>query len=92
MPNLPPFPVDDVTLANVEHSLGAAYDGDHNIVGAEFNLLGLLHFLSGSPQAAPTEDPDIFDGGTIYHPHDVIKALIREVRRLRDAQGTQEDQ
>jgi len=93
---LPPFPVDDSTLDLLEESFKAAYtiaeDGEHQIVGAEFNLPRLLDFLSGS-------DPDRShligysgDGIPIYEmwdqhysERDVLIAMVAEVRRLRQA-------
>jgi len=93
---LPSFPVDDVTLAALEHALGGALsceDGEPRLVGAEFSVSTLLDFLSGydPSQIVPCVDDDGFvipdfveyTGGPIYHVHDVIRALIAEVRRLR---------
>ena len=91
-----PFPVDDVTLAAVEHALGGAYtvgaDGAHSVVGADFMLPQLLEFLSGYDPAAvvPLNDDGTiteYVGGAIYTEHCVIRALIAEVRRLRDNTG-----
>lgn len=94
---LSPFPVDDVTLDLVEHSLGAAYDadedGDNVLVGADMNLHQLLGFLDGTAeveherkQAADVRGEHVVDmtDMTSYHVNDVIRALIAEVRRLRD--------
>lgn len=88
---LPPFPVDDFTLDQVEHALGGAFtvddDGTHRLGGADFSLSRLLDFLSGYDpnRLEATDDPDVFVyEGAVYHPNDVIQALIAEVRRLRD--------
>ena len=85
---LPSFPVDDFTLDQVQHALDAAYDEEHRLTGADFTLTQLLDFLGGYDPASaqPTADPDVtvYDAPT-YHEHDVIRALITEVRRLRDA-------
>jgi hypothetical protein len=87
---LPSFPVDDFTLRQVEHALDATYtvelDGTHVQVGADFSLSQLLDFLSGYDpvRLEPTDDPNVFVySGAVYHPNDVIRALIAEVRRLR---------
>lgn len=45
---LPSFPVDDVTLAALEHALGASMtfvNGEPSIVGADYDLHQLLDFL-----------------------------------------------
>jgi hypothetical protein len=91
------FPVDDVTLNLVEHAIDAVAevdeDGTHRLVNADMNLPQLLNFLSGYDesklrQAMNEYDqpvPDIFEyPDAIYHPFDVIRSLIAEVRRLRD--------
>ena len=48
---LPPFPVDDFTLTQLEHALDTsvevADDGERRYVGGEFTLPRLLDFLSG---------------------------------------------
>lgn len=102
---LPPFPVDDVTLAAVEHAMDGAYtiddEGNHHLVGADYSLNDLLEFLSGYDESRlhlldeGTEDDQVlgFHGhipvyeydGQVYHEHDLIRALISEVRRLRAA-------
>jgi hypothetical protein len=49
-PPLPSFPVDDVTLAAIEHALGGALEMRDDLpvlVGADFSLDTLLDFLSG---------------------------------------------
>ena len=105
---LPSFPVDDITLNNVEHALGGALDRDPDadpdddfpfkLVGAEFSLDQLLDFMAGTTGRDLDEElihPGILDlpgwaGAEVvydmrihYHTHDVIRALIAEVRRLR---------
>lgn len=93
---LPVFPVDDVMLDQLEHALGGSYTVDGNavrLVGAEYSLSQLLDFVSGYDPAMvePCRDsdgreiPDVFEyvGGSVYHPDDIIRALIAEVRRLR---------
>ena len=48
---LPPFPVDDFTLDQLTHALGACLgdqreDGSHEIVGGEFTMPMFLSFMS----------------------------------------------
>lgn len=89
---LPPFPVSDDVLDAVEHALGAVIDESGTLTGAEFSLHDLLDFYAGVDPANVTlvdatglfglpvyESHDVH-----YHAHDVIRALIGEVRRLRD--------
>lgn len=96
---LPPFPVDDVTLAALEHALEGRLiigeDGSHRLVGADMSVPKLLDFLSGYDEAQvemldPGDDRLGFAGaaiteyhGQIYTRDCVIRALIAEVRRLR---------
>lgn len=49
---LPPFPVDDFTLDQLEHALDTCLgdvreDGSHELVGGEFTLSKFLEFMSG---------------------------------------------
>lgn len=99
MTELARFPVDDVTLDLIEHALGASLcfdSGDPEVVGADMTLSDLLRFLSGyDPSKArlvAEGDPGIPGiGGAevweypdpVYSEHDVIQALLDEVRRLR---------
>lgn len=106
---LPPFPVDDMTLDAVAHSLDACltYEGEDGedleeprVIGAEYQLAALLDFLAGATGRDPNgyqlepgsvrlpgiEGAEIWmDTRPTYTPHDVIRALIEEIRRLRDA-------
>ena len=82
---LPPFPIDDEVLNLLEDSMKAVYevdaDGTHHVVGADFTVNQLLDFYSGyDPDAVVNEEYY----GPLYHIHDVVKALIEEVRRLRN--------
>lgn len=85
-----PFPVDDLTLSALEHALDAAYEvddeGTHTVVGAEFNLTQLLDFLSGYDPADTASLHGNVSEHTqpLYTRDDVIRALIAEVRRLRN--------
>lgn len=86
---LPSFPVDDATLLAVEHALGGSLtveDGQPILVGADYSLWDLLEFLSGyDPDKSVPIGDGVYEyvGGPIYHPDDVIRALVAEVRRLR---------
>lgn len=94
------FPVDDFTLDRVEEALNTSLGdrdpvtGRHERVGGEFTLSQLLDFYSGydptkiKQLSEPGDEPEVVEyvGGSVYHPHDVIRALIAEVRRLRAGQ------
>ena len=74
MDDLPPFPVDPETLDLLEASLDAG------------SLWGTLDLLSGydETQVRPLADDVVeYVGGPLYHPDDVLRALMAEVRRLR---------
>ena len=110
---LPPVPVDEIALSQLEHAMGAmltfhAEDGtpleDPRVVGAEYTLNTLLEFWSGTRgdpdgvirQVGEYHSPVYYDPRPQYSPPDVIRALIAEVRRLRDeaaapARGNQDD-
>lgn len=79
------FPVDDETLALVDQAL------DPSVTGRS-SLGELLDLLSGydPSKVVPLIDedgrvvPDTFEyPEPIYHSHDVIRALVAEVRRYR---------
>lgn len=86
MTRLPPFPVDDATLDLLEQAMSP---WDHGEPDAECSsveaVLTLLSELGGSDSTAVEEDLGshqvMRDPG--YHTHNVIAALITEVRRLR---------
>lgn len=100
---LPPCPVDDFILDQIDHALGGAIgfddDGARQLVGADFSLSQLLDFLSGVDDTkavlveAAHPDPLIansIEGAAIYESpgrryseHDLIAALVTEIRRLR---------
>lgn len=95
---LPPFPVDDATLASVEHALGASltFDADDvlmerpRVVGADYTLTDLLDFLAGVKDDPDgmlefvQDNPEIwYDPRPHYSFHDVIRALVDEIHRLR---------
>ncbi len=86
---LPPFPVDDATLDLLEAAMNPREHGDPDATQSSvWPLLEFMSQLSGSDTRATVDDDP--DGGRIvhlrdplYHDHDVIAALIAEVRRLR---------
>lgn len=93
---LPPFPVDDVALAALEHALDARLtvdeDGNTRVVGADMSVGRLLDFLAGNDgsRVKPLLDEDgyevtgwVEDEAPSYTRDDVIRELIAEVRRLR---------
>lgn len=90
------FPVDDATLLAVEHSLGASLHFEEGnpepiVVGADYSFNKLMDFLSGYDESLLVLEDDgsygipcyTYTGGPVYHYSDVIKALITEVRFLR---------
>lgn len=90
---LPPFPVTDDVLDQVEHALAAVYEvddeGTHTVVGADFTLSKLLDFYSGVDESDGQVIGDVHGipiiehEKPVYSEHDVIAALITEIRRLR---------
>lgn len=81
MITLPPFPVDDSTLDLLGTAMNPGPDAERSSLG---DLLALYSQLAGSD----TEAVEYEDGYEVardpdYHVHDVISALIAEVRRLR---------
>lgn len=100
------FPVDDVTLAALEHAMGGAFtvdeDGTHHLVGADYSVCQLLDFLAGIDRNNDTllellSEPDdygspiYYDPRPHYHHSDVIRSLIAGVRRLRAQIGEQDE-
>lgn len=91
---LPPFPVDDTTLDLISIALDPGPEAKRTSLN---DLLDLMSRMAGSdPEAVAEviEEGDPYDSGRhgfdivmlrdpLYHPHDVIRALIAEVRRLR---------
>lgn len=72
---LPPFPVDDFTLTQLEHALNTSIeitdDGERRCVGGEFTMSRLLEFLSGSDDTRATliGYTDTIPGTDIPHDH-----------------------
>ena len=89
MADLPPFPLDDVTLDLLWDALHPGPDAERTSLS---DTLDMLSRLGGSdPRAIEEVLNDGSDGGPpvhvmrdpIYTEHTVITALIEEVRRLR---------
>lgn len=93
----PTVPLDEVSLGMIETAMATSYrvdpDGTHRRVGGTLMLDDLLNFWSGydSTREVPAVDehgheiPDVFvyEGGSVLSEHDVIRAMIAEIRRLR---------
>lgn len=79
---MPEFPVDDATLDLVWNALHPGPDAERSSI---FDLCELYSQLAGSDVEAITEETDdtVELRDPQYHPHDIISALIVEVRRLR---------
>jgi hypothetical protein len=91
---LPDFPVDPETLDLLSIALDPGPDAGRTSVS---DFLDLMSFMGGSDPDAVAEvleEADPYDSGRhgadivmmrdpLYHEHDVIRALIAEVRRLR---------
>ena len=90
---LPPFPVDDSTLDLLSTALDPGEEAERTSVG---DLLILLSEMGGSDTTAVDSiewgDP-LGMGESVeihhlrdpqYHEHDVLRALVAEVRRLRE--------
>lgn len=91
---LPPFPVDEATLSLLSAAIDPRAAGDttaqRSCVGEFLTFMSQMggadteavedvqHDAAGRPQTVTMRDPR-------YHEHDVITALIAEVRRLRAA-------
>lgn len=89
--SLPPIPLDDVALDLIDHALNAVYDVDddgiHHNVGSDMTLDQLLDFWSGpSPREHIRDTAEyipIMWRSPRYSEHDLIRALVAEIRRLR---------
>lgn len=85
MNTLPPFPLDEETLS----LLSIALDPSVLSVSEECSSVGsFLAFMSQLGGSDPDAVAEVDDGIQVmrdqgYHEHDVIRALIAEVRRLR---------
>lgn len=79
---LPPFPVDEQTLDLIEAALNPGPDAVRTSVT---DLCQMYSELAGSDlEAVESEEAGITTmRDAQYHPHDIIAALVGEVRRLR---------
>jgi hypothetical protein len=80
---LPPLPVDDVAL----DLYWAALHPEESGVSSLWALLDMMSRMAGSDPGAVAEviDEDVVVlRDPLYHPDDLIEALITEVRRLRN--------
>lgn len=94
MKSLSEFPVDDFTLDQLEHALNTCIGDDGEPVGGEFTLSRFLEFMSGYDPERKTLLGYTDDGIPIYEHWDaqytercVIRALINEVRKLRNGEA-----
>lgn len=84
---------------------GKDEDGNQTLVGGDFTLHQLLDFYSGydkskliftglgDPMGLGLQDAPIYEyPDPMYHPNDLIRALITEVRKLRAASGSNDEQ
>jgi hypothetical protein len=80
---LPPLPVDDVSLDLYWTALHPGPEADRS------SLYDLLHMMSQMAGSDPDVVAEVIDENVVvlrdplYHPDDLITALIVEVRRLR---------
>jgi hypothetical protein len=87
---LPPLPVDDVALDLYWSALQPGPEAERSSIG---EVLALYAEMSGSDLTAveevvhdtgvPWEDSIVVMRDPVYHPNDLIRSLIAEVRRLR---------
>lgn len=84
---LPPFPVDDSTLDLLSTAVDPWGNGDPEATTSSvWDLLKLMSEMAGSDTTAVEEvvsEGVVVMRDPLYHEHDVIRALIGEVRRLR---------
>lgn len=78
--NLPPFPVDDATLGLLAGSLRPSPEAEKTSL---WDFLSMMSQLGGSDIEAESEDGVLRDAQ--YTDHDVILALIGEVKRVKQA-------
>lgn len=88
MTTLPPFPTDDTTLSLLMAAMDPRGHGDPEATQSSvWPLLEMLSELGGSDTRAVADDES--GGDTVmmrdpqYSEHDVITALVHEIRRLR---------
>lgn len=88
------IPLDDAGLTALEHALNAVTDidaeGERHLLGADYTLSQLLNFWSGYDPADGVMTGYI-DDIPVYQQDkpclsefDLVRALVAEIRRLRD--------
>lgn len=87
---LPPFPINDETLAQLQHALNTSIavddEGNRSYAGGDFTLSQLLDFYSGADDSRSTlvgyaGDTPIYEcWDQRYSEHDVMRALIQRIR------------
>lgn len=79
---LPEFPVDDATLDLLWQAVRPGVEADRSSMG---EFLDLMSRLGGSDPGAVEEETDDIRvmRDQHYHEHDVVAALVTEIRRLR---------
>lgn len=82
---LPPFPLDEQTLQLLDHALDPWDHGDPAAVSSLGGFLEVVSAIAGSDTAAvePADGPVTVLSGPRYSDHDLIRALVAEVRALR---------
>ena len=87
MSDLPPFPLDDLTLSALEHALGAVTtvddDGTRRVDGADMTITQLLDFLAGYDPEQEIPDGIAYIGDQTYAWQTAFLAVVRELRRVR---------
>ena len=91
--SLPQFPVDDSTLDLLSLALDPGEDAERTSVGDFLDFMSQMggsdttavaEIIPGNPLGLDIEDAEIHVmRDAAYHEHDVMKALLAEVRRLR---------
>jgi hypothetical protein len=86
LPLIPSFPVDDATLDLLEAAINPWVANPDAERSSLHDLLTLFSEMAGSDPKAVAEQLDentALMRDPVYHEHDVITALIDEIRRLR---------
>lgn len=85
MITLPPFPTDDGTLDMLMAAIDPWSHGHPEATSSSlWPFLEMMSRLGGSQPEATTEtEPVIVLRDPLYHEHDIITALVAEIRHLR---------
>ncbi len=101
MSDMIPIPLDAEGLQRIEDALNVSYavdeDGTHSLVGGDFTLSTLLDWYSGYDESKLIHEgtAETFMGEVemttypepVYHPNDLIRVLVEEIRELRTQLG-----